>query len=375
MLNRLDEFPIHQTPEPIAHPATTDRNFYDRSWFAGFSADGQYYFGIAMACYPNRGIMDCAFSVVRKDGLQRSFYASRRMPSDRTDMSVGPFRIEIPDPMRRTRVILEDNDSGLACDLTFSARTGAIQEGRQTMHSGSRLVMDGTRFDLFGRWSGTISTPDGTIAVSADTCYGIKDRSWGVRRVGEPEIGGAPGGAHSAFFLWVPIFWENEITQAIIFDHGDGRPLFRDVLSAPLYAAEPSGPDVEDGMVKRFATARHRLTYQPGTRIYADSEIDLIDHDDTVRTLRVKPVLRFHMRGIGYGDHPEWGHAYWKGELATGSDSWDPKTIDPFDRSFFHYQQVVEVSDGSRTGFGVMEHIVHGAYAPYGITLADNCPK
>ena len=80
MLNRLDDFPIHQTVEPIAHPATTDRNAYDRIWFNGFSTDGEWYFGVAMGLYPHRGVLDCAFSLVRKDGLQHSFFASRRAP-------------------------------------------------------------------------------------------------------------------------------------------------------------------------------------------------------------------------------------------------------------------------------------------------------
>ena len=71
MLNKLDDYPIHQTPEPIAHAATSDRNVYDRTWFNGYSGDGSYYFGIGMAIYPHRGILDCAFSVV----------AARRAPA------------------------------------------------------------------------------------------------------------------------------------------------------------------------------------------------------------------------------------------------------------------------------------------------------
>ena len=48
MLSRLDDFPIHQTAEPVAHPATGDRNHYDRYWFNGYSDDGDFYFGVAM---------------------------------------------------------------------------------------------------------------------------------------------------------------------------------------------------------------------------------------------------------------------------------------------------------------------------------------
>ena len=45
MLSRHDDFPIHQTPEPLAHTSTGDRNFYDRYWLGGFqdTNDPGYY--------------------------------------------------------------------------------------------------------------------------------------------------------------------------------------------------------------------------------------------------------------------------------------------------------------------------------------------
>ena len=107
MLNKLDDYPVHQTPEPLAQAATTDRNVYDRTWFNGYAEDGSYYFGLGMAIYPHRGVLDAAFSVVRPGGLQHCFYGSRRAPDERTDMSVGPMRIEIIEPMLKSRVILD----------------------------------------------------------------------------------------------------------------------------------------------------------------------------------------------------------------------------------------------------------------------------
>jgi len=365
MLNKLDEFPIHQTVEPVAHPGTTDRNFYDRSWFNGFSTSGDWYFGIAMGLYPHRSVIDGAFSIVRKDGLQRSFFASRRAPAERTESDIGPFRIEIAKPMRRTRFILEDNDSGLACDLTFSARTAAIQEARQTLWSGTRRIMDTTRFDLFGRWSGTISTPEGDIAVSEESCLGLKDRSWGVRRIGEPDTGGAPGARPQSFFVWAPLFWDDHISHALFFDNEKGEPIVREALTAPLYPAEPDLPEAEDGKVKRYATTRHRLEYHPGTRLARRGEIDIVDHDGSTRTISVEPILKFQMKGIGYM-HPEWGHAVWKGELATGHETFDPADLDPLVIPHLHTQQVVRVSDGSRTGIGILEQVAIGPYAPAG---------
>jgi len=264
MLNKLDDFPIHQTPEPIAHPATSDRNVYDRTWYNGYAEDGSYYFGIGMAIYPYRGILDCAFSVVTRGGRQHCFFGSRRAPIERTEMQVGPFRIEVIEPMRRTRVVLEKNPTGIACDVTFSARTAAIQESRQTLWSGTRRSMDATRFDQFGRWSGSIRHPDGEIEVKERMCRATKDRSWGVRNVGEPETGGAPVMPHGVFFLWAPLFWDDHITHTIFFDGARGEALIREGIIAPLYANEAEVPAVEDGRDRRMAAVRHRLKYVPG---------------------------------------------------------------------------------------------------------------
>lgn len=66
MLNKFDDYPIHQSAEPLAMPATSDVNFYDRTWFNGYAKDGSWYFGLGLAVYPHLGILDCAFSVVER---------------------------------------------------------------------------------------------------------------------------------------------------------------------------------------------------------------------------------------------------------------------------------------------------------------------
>ena len=368
MLNLLDDFPIHQTPEPLAHPATSDRNFYDRTWFNGYSVKGDWYFGIGMAIYPHRGILDCAFSVVEKDGRQHSFFASCRAPLERTEMQVGPFGIEILEPMRRTRVVIADNETGISCDLVFSTRTSPVQEKRQTIWEGARRVMDNTRFDQFGRWSGHVRHPDGNISVDESQCRGTKDRSWGVRKVGEPESGGAPAlSPPSAFFLWAPLFWEDHATHAIFFDGPEGEDLHNEGMVIPTYASEKEIPGTTDTNIEHMARVAHRLKYVPGTRVVETAEIDLIDRQDIVRTITIEPVLEFYMRGLGYL-HPVWKQGTWHGELEIGSESLDPRSLDLQDPHNLHMQQVVRVSDGSREGIGVLEHACLGSYTPYGLT-------
>jgi hypothetical protein len=367
MLNRLDDFLIHQTPEPIAHPATSDRNFYDRFWMNGYSRDGSYYFGVAMGLYPHRGVMDCAFSIVRRDGLQRCFFASRRAPLERTDMSVGPFRIEIVDPMRQLRLTLDDNESGLACDLTFFARTAAIEEARQTLVSGTRRFFDVTRLDQFGCWAGEIRTPDGDIRVDATDCLGTKDRSWGVRQVGESEKGGAPQVPQGTFFLWAPLIWENEISHAIFIEDMTGEPITRQAMVAPFYKDLSAIPEGRDAGEREMATTRHRIHYHAKTRHVRSAEIDLVEKDGGVRTISLEPILKFQMKGIGYL-HPEWRHGAWQGELKTGSEAFDPAELDVLNPSHIHIQQLVLADDGRQKGIGALEHVVFGPYAPGGFT-------
>ena len=188
-----------------------------------------------------------------------------------------------------------------------------------------------------------------------------------MRGVGEPETGGAPQTRRGAFFLWAPLFWEDHITHAIFFDGQNGEALVREGIVAPLYASEAEVPGVEDGRDQRMATARHRVGYHPGTRLARSAEIDLVDHDGGVRTIALEPILKFQMKGLGYG-HPEWGQGMWKGELATGHEFFDPRQLNPLEPWNLHTQQVVRASDGSREGIGVLEQICIGPYAPGGFT-------
>ena len=77
MLSKADDYPVHQTPEPIAF-AGTDRNFYDRYFFNGYAqAPGdRAFFAVAFGIYPHLNIADAAFVVVR-NGVEVALHASR----------------------------------------------------------------------------------------------------------------------------------------------------------------------------------------------------------------------------------------------------------------------------------------------------------
>ena len=44
MITNFDDYCIHQTAAPVAQPAQSDRNFYDRYWMNGVDIDNGYIF-------------------------------------------------------------------------------------------------------------------------------------------------------------------------------------------------------------------------------------------------------------------------------------------------------------------------------------------
>ena len=144
MLTPFDDFPIHPSADPIAHPATGDPNHYDRYFFNGHRHDASLFFAAAMGHYPVRGVVDAAFSVVL-DGVEHSVFASGQMPLDRMT-AIGPVRVEVLEPIKTIRFVVEPNETGIECDLEFAARTVAVEEPRQKITSPKGIVtMDHTR--------------------------------------------------------------------------------------------------------------------------------------------------------------------------------------------------------------------------------------
>jgi hypothetical protein len=375
MLTRFDDYPVHQIPEPIAQPASSDRNTYDRYWFNGYTDDGTTYFGVGLGLYPNRRIMDAGFSVL-VDGRQHAFHASRRAPREPSDTTVGPMRLEVTEPMRRTRIVLEPNETGMTCDLEFIARTACMEEGRQTTRRDGRVLMDATRFAQLGRWHGEIRVGGHRIAVDRAHALGTKDRSWGIRPVGEPEPGGAPSTElPQFFFLWGPTHWTRHCTHFGIFEDADGRPWHMDGMVIPAYDDPQDVPDGEDPGTVPIVEVQHRLDYEPGTRRARRAEVLLVERGGRRHELILEPLLCFRMKGLGYS-HPTWAHGTWKGELAIGGESWATDDLDPLAFENLHIQQVMRVrrADGE-VGIGVLEQFAIGPHAPSGFRdVFDGAP-
>ena len=397
MLNRFDDYPVHQSGQPLLHVATASLNAYDRYFFNGYRLDDGLMFGAALGVYPNRGVIHAGLSVL-VDGEQVSTLASGRAPLDRTRTRVGPLRVDVLEPLRVLRVRCRPNDGPLSADLVFRARTAAVEEPRFVSEQDGRTVLDYTRVTQFGSWEGWIDIDGRRIDVDS-TVLGCRDRSWGVRPIGERAGRGAPSREAPQFFwLWAPLNFNGCGVLFDVNEFGDGRrwhgfgaivPQLLDGLGLgdtdEEFAAgidpdllEAARDAAEDALVAPPIVMRgsqYVIDWEPGTRRSAMASIILEPYGgiDT-HIIRLEPVATFQMSGLGYG-HPEWGHGCWRGENETVSWRWRSDEVDPQKSASIHVQQLVVARWGDQRGVGVLEQLVIGNHDPTGLAgLFDGSP-
>lgn len=356
MLTKGDDFPLHQSSEPMAF-AGGDRNFYDRYFFNGYSPDGAIFFAAAMGFYPQLGIIDASFCVII-DGVQHNLRASRRSNGERLDLFVGPIAISVDIPLEQLSLTISPNDGPLAAQLTFAARHSPIEEPRFIRRNGTRLFMDYTRLTQNGRWSGWFSV-DGQRVDLADNWGGTRDRSWGIRPIGAAESQPPPQGNFSQFFwLWTPCNFGNASLFFHTNDDGQGTPWNRRAVVAS-----------DNGHEQHFDAPRFVIEWEKGTRRAAALTADL-GHGHQL-TLRPAGPL-FAMSGLGY-THPVWGHGLDHGpELAVAFDQLSEAERSPSNPLAMHVQQLVHATwtgpQGSQHGMGIAEQLFVGPHEPTGLT-------
>jgi hypothetical protein len=356
MLTKADDYPIHQTAEPIAYSGT-NRNFYDRYFFNGYQRHGDVFFAGALGVYPHLNVMDASFCLIH-NGKQYNVHASKTLHMERLDTRVGPIEVEVIEPLNVLRFTCTDPDNGLVADVTFNARFPAIEEPRFTRRLGSMTMMDYTRLTQNGCYDGYVELNGERITFNTANTWGTRDRSWGIRPVGQRDPQTNPyGGPPQFFWLWCPVNFEDRATFYHLNADADGLPW------------NTMGRQVTAESQEEMAAVASHLDYQAGTRLARHADVSLTRPSGDTLTLDITPRQTFYMKGLGYG-HPAWSHGLYHGELETGFEVFDLDAMDPADPTHFHVQAICDVTlegDGvERHGKGVLEQLVIGPYAPYG---------
>ena len=352
-LSKGDDFPLHQTSEPVAYSGT-DRNFYDRYFFNGYAPDGSGFFALAFGIYPHLDIADAHFSFIR-GGTQYCLHASCELGMERMEMRVGPIAIEVIEPLQQLKVTIEETD-GIAGEFTFTGRAFPIEEPRFTHRIGPRAFMDYTRMTQNGRYEGWISL-DGQREEMAEGTCGTRDRSWGIRPIGardEQPIPGAP--IPSFFWQWTPINFEN----GSLFFHVNNDAHGEAWNTRAAWA--PDGATAAD-LCEGAGSMRTRLA--AGTR-WPDRGTLSLALQGAPEQISFEPLGRFQMKGLGY-THPEWNHGHHHGPIRVEREDIDLAAVDPLAMDNLHVQMIMEVMTPDENAIGVFEQLIIGPFSPLGL--------
>lgn len=365
-LSEMDDHPIHQIAEVIRHVGTSDRNFYDRYYFNCHGPDGDPWLIIGLGVYPNLGVADC-FAVVRHSDDHIVVRSSRALGADRNDLTIGPFRVEILEGLRTLRVSLSPGHGDLSFDLTFDADGPAVLEPRHFQRQLERVTFDTMRFVQTGRWSGSLTVDGRESEVEPDGWRGNRDRSWGVRPVGEAEPPGRRAAATDATsFFWiysvmrfadyaiVVLVQELRTGERIM---GDARLVWNDSRRDPEW----------------LGRVEHDIEFVPGGREPAGATLRFIKPGGVTTSVRCEPqVANYIGFGTGYGLEQDWRHGMWQGDEKTQGMRNDVSELDPTMKMFcpIDYYATFAYDDGETvdTGEGLFEFAVIGPHDQYGFT-------
>jgi hypothetical protein len=359
--NPLDEYPIHQVPLPMRYVATSDRNFYDRCIFQGVDHEADAYFITGLGVYPNLGVID-AYATVRRGDRQWAVRTSGAAPADKLRQEVGPYRIEVVEPFRELRLVLDADDHGLGFDLRYRSEYGPVSEPQHVRRQGDKILLDASRFAGLGTWEGELRVGGESVAVTPERFTATRDRSWGIRPVGEAEPAGKPRDFTGMWWCWIPLHFEDFGLHVILEEdqHGVRNTNFA-VRVWP--AATGRAPE-------QLGWPLPEIRYQSGTRHPVHATMELISRDGKAATLDIEPLLGIPLNvGCGYGADPEWTHGVWKGDQWVEASEYDHNDPAVTGRAAFSItDHLARATFDGQTGWGIFEHAAIGRHEPSGFT-------
>ena len=231
------------------------------------------------------------------------------------------------------------------------------------MRTGNRVILDAPRFAQVGTWSGHAARRRRPTSRSTPTRWvGARDRSWGIRPVGEPDAAGpARRGADRGLLVAVRPAALRRL-RAHRHRAGGTRRLphaqRRDAGVAPT------------GASSSWAGRAIEIDYRSGTR-HPERARYAPDHArrQAARSSRSRrsDCVALHV-GAGYGGDPDWTHGQWMGR---GWSSGRPLRPDrPGDRRAAAVRRHRPRRPGraatGQEGWGLFEHASLGRHDPTG---------
>jgi len=361
MLTPQDDLIGHQLPTTFDQIDNSDPAWMERLWYTGHPApSGDVIFDIGLGYHPNRNVMD-AFAGVAVPGRQWNFRASRRLRPDPLKTSVGPLSIQVIEGLRRHRLSLAANDSGVAFELEFVGTLSPHEEKAHLRRRDGRITENMARGQQLGRYRGWLEY-DGKRVEIDQGWLGQRDHSWGVRAEMRSDESHPPLTFYPPFFYcWATAQFAGRGLHIFFKERAPGDKIY-------LSGEEVFGLGQKVSGRNQLVDATHEAQWHddPHGQTMAGAKFQLRFADGRERTVQIRTLAtRYFLKGGLYGGLDGWFHGDDKGKLHTAHEVWDLN--DPAVRRTVRTlaDQVIELRDGDEVGYGIIEYGVGKGYAMY----------
>lgn len=359
MLISFDEYPFHQVTASFSGVGGSDPQWNDGHYICVGDQAGRVSILSTLRLYSNNDVID-GFVCIRHEGKQHNVRVSRRLRPDMDSLTVGPLRLELIEPMRVIRLVLEDNEFGISLDLTCRSSTLPYEDPHEITRVDGRLISERMTYEITGKCSGTVTVGDATYQLEEWGSSFFRNHSWGYQAGrGGPRLYAAPT-------LGAPPRRVPGVRQWVLFDLPD---------HGGFYFIDPSGRRASgkgvillpDGSVP-VVDVQHELDFYEGGRRLRSGSFRLTDIDGVERSYEVEDLGWVYSQGGGYfgGFDDGLGQGVFRGDYHAEGEVWDvshPTRIVDADGTAFEFdhawaENFVKVTSEGATGLAHFECVV-----------------
>jgi len=358
VLLRFDEYPYHQITASFAGVAGSDPQWNDGHYVCVSDQAGQVCLTSTLRFYHNNDVLD-GFVCLRHAGRQHNIRLSRRLRPHMDELAVGPLRLELIEPMRVLRLVLEDNEFGMALDVTCRSARVPYEDPAEVTRIDGRLISERMTYEITGKCEGWVRVGDARYELDPATDSFFRNHSWGYQAGrGGPRLYAAPTvGARRR----VP-----GVRQWVLFDMPD---------HGGFYFVDPSGRRASgkgaimlaDRSVAVTAVEDDLQFYDGGRRLRSGT-FQLTDAEGAVRRYQVRDLGWVYCQGGGYfgGFNDGLGQGVYRGDFHVEGEVWDvshpTQIVDESGRAFeFDHawaENFTRLTSDGQTGLAHFECVV-----------------
>ena len=315
MLIGLDEHPYHQITASFSGVAGSDPQWNDGHYVCAADQAGNVALTSNLRLYSNNDVLD-GFVCIRHRGKQHNIRLSRRLRPQLDELAVGPLRIELVEPMRELRLVLDDNEYDIALDLTCRGSTVPYEDPAEITRTDGRLVSERITYELAGKCAGWVRVGELRYELDFASASFFRNHSWGYQAGrGGPRLYTAP-----------PLQAKRRspgVRQWVLFDMPEYSGFY--FIDPSGRAASGKGALMHADRVVPVTNVEHELAFHDGGRRLKSGWFQLTDADGVERRYEITDLGWVYCQGGGYfgGFNDGLGQGVYRGDYHVEGEVWD----------------------------------------------------